>query len=68
MDIEVDLMPNGFKDRGYMGFPDETVAPCPVNIITLIDGKTSIVYTFVYDNKNNKSQQDFLTSYLNNPD
>jgi hypothetical protein len=46
-DIEVDLMPNGFRDNGFSGFPDEDVAPCPVNVITLIDGKFKKIYTFV---------------------
>ena len=41
-DIEVDLAPEGLvKDSkghiGYMGFPNEEIAPCPVNIITLVD-------------------------------
>lgn len=52
-DIEVDLMPNGFMDRGYSGFPDESVAPCPINIITLIDGKTLDGYIFICKNKLN---------------
>lgn len=63
-DIEVDLMPNGFKKNidgtiGYMGFPEEEVAPCPVNIITLIDDKTNIIHSWVVNNKNNKSLQEF---------
>ena len=41
-DIEVDLAPEGLvKDSkghiGYMGFPNEEIAPCPINIITLVD-------------------------------
>lgn len=68
MDIEVDLMPNGFKDKGYIGFPDETIAPVPVNIITLIDGKASVIYTFVYNNPENISQQQFITGYNKDPE
>jgi DNA polymerase elongation subunit (family B) len=57
-DIEVDLMPDGFKkdskgNIGYMGFPDEEMAPCPVNIITLFDEKEMKVYTFVHENPKN---------------
>lgn len=64
MDIEVDLMPDGFvKDArgniGYMDFPDENLAPCPVNIITLIDGKTNDIYTFILRNSKNESQKEF---------
>ena len=50
MDIEVDLMPNGFKDKGYIGFPDEDIAPCPVNIISLFDEKSMIEYAFILRN------------------
>jgi DNA polymerase elongation subunit (family B) len=58
-DIEVDLMPDGFKkdskgNIGFMGFPDEELAPVPVNIITLMDEKTMTVHTFVV--RNNKSE------------
>lgn len=64
MDIEVDLMSEGFKKDskgriGYVGFPEENIAPCPVNIITLIDGKVNDIHTFIVDNPINKSQQDF---------
>jgi hypothetical protein len=58
-DIEVDLMPNGFRDNGFSGFPDEDVAPCPVNVITLIDGKFKKIYTFVNHNPLNKSLEEF---------
>jgi DNA polymerase elongation subunit (family B) len=58
-DTEVDLMPNGFKDKGYIGFPDELLAPCPINIITLIDGKSMIVHSFITRNPLNESQKDF---------
>lgn len=63
-DIEVDLMPDGFKkDRngqiGYVGFPDEEEAPCPVNIITLIDGKTLEGYIFAHRNTLNSQLLDF---------
>ena len=51
-DIETDLMPNGFKDKGYIGFPDEDIAPCPINIITLIDSKSMVVHTFIHRNMN----------------
>lgn len=60
MDIEVDLMENGWKKNldgksfGYIGFPEEDVAPCPVNIISLIDGKSLIAYLFVCRNQLNK--------------
>jgi len=63
-DIEVDLMPNGFmKDAngkiGYMGFPDEEEAPCPVNAITLIDEKTMFIHTFILRNPLNTSEIEF---------
>lgn len=58
-DIEVDLMPNGWKDKGFIGFPDESVAPCPINIITIIDGKSLAIHTFVVRNPENKSQVEF---------
>jgi DNA polymerase elongation subunit (family B) len=59
-DIEVDLMTNGFvKDAkgnlGFMGFPDEEDAPCPVNIITLFDEKNLTIHTFVIKNEKNES-------------
>lgn len=52
-DIEVDLMQNGFADKGYIGFPDEEVAPCPVNIITLVDGRTLEITVFSVVNSKN---------------
>ena len=63
-DIEVDLMPEGFKKNkngqiGYVGFPDESIAPCPVNIITLIDGKTMEGYIFAHRNTINTQLLDF---------
>lgn len=45
-DIEVDLM-------GFNGFPDEELAPCPINIITLVDEKFMTVHTFVVRNPRN---------------
>ena len=67
-DIEVDLAPNGLKPNkygkiGYEGFPEEDEAPCPINIITLIDGKTNDLYTFIARNNLNKSLQD-LESHI----
>lgn len=63
-DIEVDLMPNGWKkdskgNIGYMGFPDEEIAPVPVNIITLFDEKDTVIHTFVVRNEKNTSITDF---------
>ena len=58
-DIEVDLMPNGWKDHGFIGFPDESEAPCPINIITLIDEKTMTIYTSIHRNPENKSLVEF---------
>lgn len=63
-DIEVDLMHEGFKKNkngqiGYIGFPDESIAPCPVNIITLIDGKTMEGYIFAHRNTINTQLLDF---------
>ena len=58
-DIEVDLMPNGFKDRGFIGFPDEADAPCPINIITLIDERDLSIHTFVTRNPENTSLINF---------
>jgi len=64
MDIEVDLAEKGLKpdskgNVGYPGFPDEEIAPCPVNIITLIDAKNNDVHTFICRNKLNDSQKEF---------
>lgn len=53
MDIEVDLMPNGFKDKGYIGFPDEDIAPCPINIISMFDEKSMNQYVFICRNSSN---------------
>lgn len=58
-DIEVDLMPNGFDDKGYIGFPDEDEAPCPINIITLIDNSTHDIYILAVNNPKNAQQQEF---------
>ncbi len=63
-DIEVDLMEHGFKkdsngNYGYIGFPDEDEAPCPINIITLIDDKTMDIHTFVVRNPLNESLKEF---------
>jgi DNA polymerase elongation subunit (family B) len=63
-DIEVDLMPDGFKkdsrgNIGFMGFPDEELAPVPVNIITLLDEKTMTVHTFVVRNPKSESLKNF---------
>lgn len=67
-DIEVDLMPDGFKPNkngtvGYIGFPDEEVAPCPVNIITLIDGKYNKIYTFALRNHLNGLEDEWEANY-----
>jgi DNA polymerase elongation subunit (family B) len=75
-DIEVDLMPNGFKKDsrghiGYIGFPDEEIAPCPVNIVTLYDEKARTVYSFVLKNSESESITKFesdidsFKSYIN---
>ena len=63
-DIEVDLMPNGWRkdakgNVGFMGFPDEEIAPCPVNIITLFDEKAMAIHTFVVRNDQNESLKGF---------
>lgn len=63
-DIEVDLAPNGltpdkYGKVGYEGFPEEDEAPCPINIITLVDGKDNKIYTFVTRNRLNQSLKDF---------
>ena len=63
-DIEVDLMSEGWKkdskgNVGYMGFPAEDEAPCPINIITLIDGKSKIIYSYVVRNPLNDLLIDF---------
>ena len=58
-DIEVDLMPHG-NPKEFMDFPDENVAPMPINIITLIDDnmrkKSPDIYSFVCRNKLNNRQ------------
>lgn len=63
-DIEVDLAPDGItpdkKGRyGYIGFPDEEEAPCPINIVTLIDGRDMKIYSYVVRNEKNESLKDF---------
>jgi len=63
-DIEVDIMPDGWKkdskgNIGFMGFPDEEMAPVPVNIITLFDEKAMDVHTFVVRNQSNTSILEF---------
>lgn len=63
-DIEVDLRPDGFVKNskgqvGYIGFPDEEIAPCPVNIITVVDNRTHDVYTLTANNPKNIQQQEF---------
>lgn len=63
-DIEVDLAPNGITpdkngQYGYIGFPDEEEAPCPINIITLIDEKDLKIYSFVVRNAKNTSLIEF---------
>lgn len=64
MDIEVDLMSGGFKKNadgsvGYVGFPDEEIAPCPVNIISFVDGKSMVAYSFILRNSLNTSEVEF---------
>lgn len=59
MDIEVDLMPDGFKKNkdgsiGYQGFPDENEAPCPINIISFFDEKSFNVHSFIHKNPLNE--------------
>jgi len=59
-DIEVDLMEHGWKkdakgNVGHMGFPDEEVAPVPVNVITIYDEKAKELHTFVVRNPANKT-------------
>jgi DNA polymerase elongation subunit (family B) len=63
-DIEVDLMTDGWKkdskgNIGFMGFPDEEMAPVPINIITLFDEKNLNIHTFVVKNNLNKSLIEF---------
>jgi DNA polymerase elongation subunit (family B) len=63
-DIEVDIMPDGFKkdskgNFGYIGFPDEEIAPVPINIITLFDEKEMVIHTFVVKNEKNQSIAEF---------
>ena len=63
-DIEVDLMEDGFKKDsrgqiGYMGFPDEDIAPCPINIISLFDQKTMRFFTYILRNSKNKLISEF---------
>lgn len=63
-DIEVDLMPYGWKkdskgNIGYTGFPDEEIAPCPINIISLFDEKSMVLFSFVVRNKLNASLKEF---------
>lgn len=63
-DIEVDTAPDGITpDKngryGYIGFPNEEEAPCPINIITLIDDKDMMIYSFVVRNPKNTSLIEF---------
>ena len=66
-DVEVDLAPDGIKpdkkgNYGYIGFPDEEEAPCPINIVTLIDGKDMKIYSYVVRNNKNESLIEFETN------
>lgn len=58
-DIEVDLMEKGLSSKGYSGFPDESIAPCPINIITLFDEKTMEGHVFVLRNNLNPQISEF---------
>lgn len=59
-DIETDTYPNGLnKPPANVGVPKPELAPAPVDIITLMDGKTKDVYSFVLNNPKNNSLQDF---------
>ena len=51
-DIENDIY-------NFTGFPDPKEAPCPICLITLIDEKTMISYTYILRNKNNPGLIEF---------
>lgn len=46
LDIEVDIL-------DYPSFPDERIAPCPINIVTYQDDVTNVSYTFILRNEKN---------------
>ena len=52
-DIEVDGVDND-------GFPDEHVAPCPVNAITHFDAETMTCYTLLLENSANPLIEEFV--------
>jgi len=52
-DIECDL-------DGYIGFPDEDLAPCPACLITLFDQKTMTFHCHILKNPKNKNQAKVL--------
>lgn len=51
-DIEVD-------NRNYQGFPEEDIAPCPVNIITYMDNDMKISSSYVLRDLNNPLNVEF---------
>lgn len=51
-DIEVDI-------KGYPSFPEEDIAPCPVNAITYVDIKRMEVHTFLLRNPDNPKIAEF---------
>lgn len=62
LDIEVD-----YTNLPVGQFPDEKIAPSPVNAITFINDETKDCYTFLLRNKNNPQIQeleDNLTEFL----
>jgi hypothetical protein len=60
-DIETDLMPHG-DAKEFVGFPDPKEAPCPINLITLIDSIKMESHTFILRNPLNKLLTEFISS------
>jgi hypothetical protein len=60
-DIETDLMPNG-DPKEFVGFPDPEEAPCPINLVTLIDSIKLEAHTFILRNRKNQLLTQFLDS------
>lgn len=59
-DTEVDFYSEGgLKGKMYPEFPKPEIAPCPFNVITLIDGNGSECFTFILRNQFNPELSDF---------
>jgi DNA polymerase elongation subunit (family B) len=56
-DIEVDTVE-------YEGFPHHDIAPCPIFFISYIMDANNEIYSYILDNPDNPSQQEFINQKL----